>query len=265
MATADLITAFLGNEMSPEAERQFLLSVAASDALRLELKSHLMLDRMMGERARRAHVPDAVRMAIFAQAGVAATAAAPSAQSAPIDRAPAPRPGFFSRLSGRVTLAAAALAFFGVGYAAGTGADDETRAAQSPPSAVVAPMTQSPVERRVAPSPAPTNAASSDVMAAEEVAASRTAPRIAEPRRSDDERSSSPTRASGSSVILNNTPTTDVPATTTSEPKVDEPFRASRHRSVQPVQIDGTIRSSTEEERNRSSNPLEGEAEKNMR
>src|SRR6188768_2079197 len=117
MATADLITAFLSNEMSPDRERQFLLSVAASDSLRLELKSHLMIDRMMGERVQSAHVPDAVRMTIFAQAGIA-TATAPSTGTAPTDvtsigRMAANTTGFFSRLSGRITLAAAAVAFFG--------------------------------------------------------------------------------------------------------------------------------------------------------
>lgn len=143
MATADLITAFLSNEMSPDRERQFLLSVAASDALRLELKSHLMLDRMMGERAQNARVPDAVRMAIFAQAGIA-TASAPSADAAThasnAGRAAMHATGFFSRLAGRMTLFAATLAVFGAGYATGVGTEDVPTSATKSGSAVTSPV-----------------------------------------------------------------------------------------------------------------------------
>jgi|GEM_PF-3054897 len=71
MKTADLITSFLENELTPEQERQFLLSVAASDSLRLSLKSHVMLDRISADQLHRAHVPVGVREAIFAQAAVA--------------------------------------------------------------------------------------------------------------------------------------------------------------------------------------------------
>ncbi|HVK39185.1 MAG TPA: hypothetical protein VNA88_11665 [Candidatus Kapabacteria bacterium] len=112
--------------MSPERERQFLLSVAASDALRLELKSHLMVDRILVDRVQSARVSETVRSTIFTAAGVSTGHAAPDApsSSAPAaDRAPAPRSSFFSRLSGRVTLVAAACAFFGAGYFVGNGGD----------------------------------------------------------------------------------------------------------------------------------------------
>src|SRR5688500_6017425 len=154
MATADLITAYLSNEMSPERERQFLLSVAASDSLRLELKSHLMLDRMMGQRVQSARVPDAVRMAIFAQAGIA-TATAPSsadaslAQGAAASRAAANGAGFFTRRPGRMTLVAAALAFFGAGYATGIVNDDESRVNAASNPAVTTPVTNAPVSPSV--------------------------------------------------------------------------------------------------------------------
>lgn len=136
MPTADLITDFLGNEMSPERERQFLLSVAASDALRLELKSHLMVDRILGERVQSAHVPETVRSTIFAAAGVSTGHAAPDAPTSPapaVDRVAVPRASFFSRLSGRVTLVAAACAFFGAGYFVGN-ESDATRAADTRPA-----------------------------------------------------------------------------------------------------------------------------------
>lgn len=134
MPTADLITDFLGNEMSPERERQFLLSVAASDALRLELKSHLMVDRILVDRVQSARVNESVRSTIFAAAGVATGHVAPeSPTSQAVGRAPAPRASFFSRLGGRVTLVAAACAFFGAGYFAGSG-PDPLRATNAGPS-----------------------------------------------------------------------------------------------------------------------------------
>jgi hypothetical protein len=67
MKTADLITSYLNNEMSPEQERQFLLSVAASDSLRLSLKSHVMLDKIVTNQIQHAHVPENVRNVIFSQ------------------------------------------------------------------------------------------------------------------------------------------------------------------------------------------------------
>jgi|GEM_PF-2898744 len=75
MKTGDLITSYLDNEMSPEQEREFLLSVAASDSLRLALKSHVMLDRIVTRQAQQVQVPGAIRDNIFAQmsASVAAT------------------------------------------------------------------------------------------------------------------------------------------------------------------------------------------------
>jgi hypothetical protein len=77
MKTADLITSYLSNEMSPEQERQFLLSVAASDSLRLSLKSHVMLDKIVTNQIQRAHVPENVRDAIFNQMNASLTGIAP--------------------------------------------------------------------------------------------------------------------------------------------------------------------------------------------
>lgn len=71
MNTADLISSYLNNEMSPDQERQFLLSVAASDQLRLALKSHVMLDRVILRQAQETQVPPGVRSAILAQASTA--------------------------------------------------------------------------------------------------------------------------------------------------------------------------------------------------
>jgi hypothetical protein len=76
MKTADLITSYLSNEMTPEQERQFLLSVAASDSLRLSLKSHVMLDKIVTNQIQRAHVPETVRDAIFNQMSASMNGAA---------------------------------------------------------------------------------------------------------------------------------------------------------------------------------------------
>ncbi len=73
MNTADLISSYLNNEMTPDQERQFLLSVAASDQLRLALKSHVMLDRVILRQAQDTHVPHGIRSAILAEASTALT------------------------------------------------------------------------------------------------------------------------------------------------------------------------------------------------
>lgn len=68
MNTADIITSFFNNELSAEQERQFLLSVAASDSMRLGLKSHVMLDKILADNASDLHISDSVRSTIFAEA-----------------------------------------------------------------------------------------------------------------------------------------------------------------------------------------------------
>lgn len=127
MKTADLITSYLNNEMTPEQERQFLLSVAASDSMRLSLKSHVMLDRIVTNQVQHTHVPESLRNAIFTQMAVSMPASAPAANPAASPHAPssdAMRGGwrFFDGTSswfGRGALVALfTLAGFAAGYLA---------------------------------------------------------------------------------------------------------------------------------------------------
>lgn len=75
MNTADLITSFFNNELSPDQERQFLLSVASSDSLRLGLKSHVMLDKILNEELTKSRVPSNIRLNVMKEAAVVAAAA----------------------------------------------------------------------------------------------------------------------------------------------------------------------------------------------
>ncbi len=72
MHSADIISSFFNNELSPEQERQFLLSVASSDSLRLGLKSHVMLDKMLVEDTRTANPSTEVRRTILTKAALVA-------------------------------------------------------------------------------------------------------------------------------------------------------------------------------------------------
>lgn len=114
MKTADLITSYVNNEMTPEQERQFLLSVAASDSLRLSLKSHFMLDRIVSTQAQGVHVPEHIRTSILAQA-TAATGGTFSERN-PGNGAITGRMTRFGRMFGRGTLMGLILAS---GFAAG--------------------------------------------------------------------------------------------------------------------------------------------------
>lgn len=111
MATADLITSFLNNEMDPDQEREFLLSVASSDSMRLELKSHVMLDRILESNARNASVPLELRSRIFAEAGIV-----PNAQTASAPAATATAPTMLSRISRGMLAALLTLSGFALGY-----------------------------------------------------------------------------------------------------------------------------------------------------
>lgn len=144
MKTADLITSFLSNEMTPEQERQFLISVAASDSLRLSLKSHVMLDRISADQLHRAHVPVGVREAIFAQVGVS------MAETPPV-QTPAQAPGGMAgRFTGsslrRYGNRAMALLLTAGGFAAGyfanlDGDSPAARQAMGPQTVQTAPAT----------------------------------------------------------------------------------------------------------------------------
>lgn len=114
MKTADLITSYVNNEMTPEQERRFLLSVAASDSLRLSLKSHFMLDRIVSTQAQGIHVPEHIRTSILAQA-TAATGGTFSERN-PGNGAVTGRMARFGRIFGRGTLMGLILAS---GFAAG--------------------------------------------------------------------------------------------------------------------------------------------------
>jgi hypothetical protein len=271
MATADLITDFLGNEMSPERERQFLLSVAASDALRLELKSHLMVDRILVDRVQTARVPETVRSTIFAAAGVATGHAAPEAptSSAPaVDRVAAPRTSFFSRLGGRVTLVAAACAFFGAGYFVGNDGDVE-RAVNAQSAGVVtrsAPATSSPSVARDAGQSAPrivdVEPGSSTVAGAS--SRSRSGSGSVDAARPSSRASADAGRTSGALSTTTNSPAIETPAATT------QPSRPNRNRIIttpQPVGVVGSIRKPTEAEREQqnNTNPLENGGETPVR
>lgn len=114
MNTADIISLYLNNEMTPDQERQFLLSVAASDQLRLALKSHVMLDHVILRQAQELQVPFGVRSAILAEATAVLMTPAPKA---PASAGPVgvQRPSGRSLMNG-VMMAGIAAALFVGGY-----------------------------------------------------------------------------------------------------------------------------------------------------
>lgn len=268
MATADLITDFLSNDMSPERERQFLLSVAASDALRLELKSHLMVDRILVDRVQTARVPETVRSTIFAAAGIAAgqalTADAAAKPVPSVDRAPTPRASFFSRLGGRVTLAATACALFGAGYLVGNGSD-VLRASDTQPATSVSMPGSASVAPRVAEEPtlfAPqtgldaqrteTDESATRARAIERAVTSSPRPAARTPE------STSPTNAAPSAPSSSASGTTSAEGPAASNEPARDP-RASRARNgAAPIGVQGTIEKPTEEMRREAekSSPL---------
>lgn len=140
MATADLITSFLNNEMSTDQEREFLLSVAASDSLRLELKSHVMLDRILVDQVQHAQVPHAVREAIFMEAGIATSAARTSDR--PGSRgASRPVSNFLSKFQRGALAVLVAASGFALGYATGNNETGEPAVTSQQP-VQVAPRTE---------------------------------------------------------------------------------------------------------------------------
>ena len=82
MNSADLITSFFNNELSPDQERQFLLSVASSDSMRLGLKSHVMLDRILQEENQETAIAPTTRRMILREAAAVAALAGGAAQQA---------------------------------------------------------------------------------------------------------------------------------------------------------------------------------------
>ncbi|MEP7219758.1 MAG: hypothetical protein ABI876_12630 [Bacteroidota bacterium] len=96
--------------MNPEQERQFLLSVAASDSLRLALKSHVMLDQIVTRQAQQVSVPNALRENIFAQMSASMGTPAGAASSA------IKSPGILSWFGRSAMMALLTVSGFAAGY-----------------------------------------------------------------------------------------------------------------------------------------------------
>ncbi|MCC7439558.1 MAG: hypothetical protein IT211_13805 [Armatimonadetes bacterium] len=148
MNTADIITSFFNNELSPEQERQFLLSVAASDSMRLGLKSHVMLDKILADSASDLHISDSVRNTIFAEAeSVLANNTAGSGASALGGKGSSGGgawwQGVRAAFSAKVAAGgvAVALAGFGLGYATHSQLADPSVASSPVQSIVPVPIT----------------------------------------------------------------------------------------------------------------------------
>ncbi len=229
MATADLITSFLSNEMSPDQEREFLLSVAASDSMRLELKSHVMLDRILDTQAREATVPGTVRNLILAEAGITTVADGRSGSSSPALR------GSGSFMS-RITRGALVIALAATGFAAGYFTGDEAAQPATTSSAFHSvptvsdrpvPITPVPLEGMAAGAVRAVAAVTSPVMST----SSQQSPSQQSPRLETSRQPMHTAAASGRSIDANATqshastaeqsrsvPTTDVTPTTTTPP-----------------------------------------------
>jgi hypothetical protein len=219
MNTADLITAFLSNEMNPAQEREFLLSVAASDTQRLALKSHVMLDRVLAQQVQRASVPDSVRGVIFSAA--AASLAEPLPASQADSKTLAAQNGFAARLRSFVTRAAVpmvatmlTLAGFAAGYY--TSSEVITNPESSNvsvvfPAASATPRVLAPVQSLV----------QHDVAAAvhEETPAAQAVSRPAERKVND-------TRPAVSSPARTSVPSPAVGTPSTSDPSVESPSQS---------------------------------------
>lgn len=137
MNSADLITSFFNNELSPEQERQFLLTVASSDSMRLGLKSHVMLDRILQEENQEMAVAPTTRRTILREAAtVAGLAAGGSQQAAAAEGSEPSTPissgsGFPAWGATALSLLVALGTFF-VGFRLGESLSDEAMAEHSP-------------------------------------------------------------------------------------------------------------------------------------
>ena len=140
MNTADLITSFFNNELSPDQERQFLLSVASSDSLRLGLKSHVMLDKILNEEAGKARVSQTIRLSVMKEAAAVAAAAGAlggeEALARESEEAEVPPPGFWSKIPGWASVPLALLLSVGSFFAGYYTGDEQEQGALNTPVTV---------------------------------------------------------------------------------------------------------------------------------
>jgi len=227
MNTADLITSFFNNELNPEQERQFLLTVAASDSMRLGLKSHVMLDRILAERAKEVHVPDSVRNVIFAEAGamLAGTAStAPSDESASTPRqGPRRFKGGSARIGAGLLAVTLALVGFGAGYM--THSELEVQRVPEPSSVLVPHAPQDQHSIVSAPHPAPattltTQSAVHDPNVSSVTAEQSATPVVSTARPNSDPRQSQPVssvRSTRTATLRETVPSVEIPALQTKQ------------------------------------------------
>jgi len=147
MNSADLITSFFNNELSPEQERQFLLTVASSDSMRLGLKSHVMLDRILQEENQEMAVAPVTRRTILREAAaVAALAGGGAQQAAAAERSEPSGPtgsGLRFPAWGATALSLlVAVGSFFAGFTLGESSEDDPLAAAGTPAEQVATTAQ---------------------------------------------------------------------------------------------------------------------------
>jgi hypothetical protein len=78
MNVQDQISSYIDNELSTEAEQEFLISLAASEGLRKSFRSELLMKNILHQDVASTRPPHQMRNAIFGAVGMAAGASAPA-------------------------------------------------------------------------------------------------------------------------------------------------------------------------------------------
>jgi len=76
MNQQDTISSYIDNELSAEAEQEFLISLAASESLRRSFRSELTMKNILREDDRTVNPPRSMRNAVFSAVGLSAAPAA---------------------------------------------------------------------------------------------------------------------------------------------------------------------------------------------
>ena len=82
MNVQDQISSYIDNELSTEAEQEFLISLAASEGLRKSFRSELLMKNILHQDVATTRPPHQMRNAIFGAVGLTAGASAPAGGAA---------------------------------------------------------------------------------------------------------------------------------------------------------------------------------------
>jgi hypothetical protein len=219
----DKISSYIENDLSAEAEQEFLISLAASEGLRRAFRSELIMKNIMREDERVTAPPRKIRADVFAAVGLASAVA----ESDVADLARTANTGFILTKLNALVGAVAIVASMGVGYVAHGLVEPSTPVVPSVRTEQLAQPQQHTVPTQVAPSEsAPNQMSQREMLDAKSTVTQPIHPEkhLKQSNATHDAQLGTPSQL-GTATQTSTSPTTTMPSDVNVKPEVTKPAK----------------------------------------